>query len=63
MVLNSCAIGTTLWAEGSIQLFQLQTPLAKHLFQHRIRQQPQLLGVNLQGHMTIAEVISGLQQG
>jgi|TARA_B100001741_G_scaffold67362_1_gene53574 hypothetical protein len=63
MVMNSCAIGTTLWAEGSVQLFQLQTPLAKHLLQYRVRQQPQLLGVNLQGNMTIAEVISRLQQG
>lgn len=43
-------------------LVELQSPLAQHLLQHRIRQQTQFLGVHLQRHVAIPQVIRRLQQ-
>ena len=57
------AVGACLWLKSGLQLLQPQAPPLQQLRQHGIGRQPQLIGVQLQGHMAIAEVIRSLEQG
>ena len=56
-------IGAHLWLEGLLGAAHLQPPLKEQLLQHRIRQQSQVIRVQLQSHVAVAQVIRRLQQG
>ncbi len=56
-------VGTGLGGERCPQQHRGQAPVAQQPLQHRIGQQPQFTGKNLQGHMAVAQVVSRLQQG
>ena len=58
------AVGAGFRQEGLQPLLQMQVrQLAQQIRQHRIVQQPQAVLPHLQGHVAIAEVIGGPQQG
>ena len=56
-------VGTGLGGERCPQQHRGQAPVAQQPLEHRIGQQPQFTGENLQGHMAVAQVVSRLQQG
>ena len=60
--MGMAAVGPTLRLKRSHHALQLQPALAQHRLQHRIGQQAQLIGMQLERHMAIAEVIRRLQE-
>ena len=63
VVVAGGAVGACFRQEGSQLAVQGEAPLPQHPFQHRILQQPQLPGLEFQGHMPVAQVVGGLEQG
>lgn len=57
------AVGTGLGLKGSLQLAHLQAAMLQQVGQHGIGEQAQLTSPNLHGHVAIAKVIGGLEQG
>ena len=56
-------VGARLRLEGRLAPLHHQPPMLQQVGEHRIVAEPQLGGPQLQGHMAIAQVIRGLQQG
>ena len=56
-------IGTGLRQEWGLIALHAQIPLAQQIGQNAVLQENQMVGVELHRHMTIAQVISRLQQG
>ena len=57
------AVGTGLGLKGSLQLIHLQTAMLQQVGQHGIGEQAQFTSPDLHGHVAIAKVICGLEQG
>jgi hypothetical protein len=55
-------VGAGLGQEGLLAAFELETTVLQQVGQHRIPEQAQFAGAELQGHMAVAEVVSRLQQ-
>ena len=56
-------IGAALRQKGRQASLHLQAAVLQQVGQHRIIQKHQLFALQLQGHVPVAQVISGLQQG
>ncbi len=59
----AAGIRSRLRQERSGERLHAQAPLAQQHLEHRVLQDPQLAGPEFHGHMAVAQVISGLQQG
>jgi len=55
-------VGAGLGQEGLLAAFELETTVLQQVGQHRIPEQAQFAGAELQGHMAVAEVVGRLQQ-
>jgi len=55
-------VGAGFGQEGLLAAFELETTVLQQVGQHRIPEQAQFAGAQLQGHMAVAEVVGRLQQ-
>ena len=62
IVAMTLGVGAGLGQEGLLAAFELETTVLQQVGQHRIPEQAQFAGAELQGHMAVAEVVSRLQQ-
>jgi hypothetical protein len=62
MALPMLAVGAGLGLEGTVRLGHDQVHVSKHLGQHMVGLQQQALGLQLQLHMAVAQVVGGPHQ-
>jgi hypothetical protein len=62
IVAMTLGVGAGLGQEGLLAAFELETTVLQQVGQHRIPEQAQFAGAELQGHMAVPEVVGRLQQ-